>query len=108
MCPVPADALVARRFAGTGVASSRTGLESLSAGYLVDRQDVACGAKGLKKMLMLEKNEERKTCTMSWLERVKKATGRSLEDLQVMVTDRSNWRIFVHIVAKSQTGLEGH
>ncbi|UYV66583.1 hypothetical protein LAZ67_4002192 [Cordylochernes scorpioides] len=65
-------------------------------------------AKGLKKMLMLEKIEERKTCTMSWLERVKKATRRSLEDLQVMVTNRTNWRIFVHIVAKSQTGLEGH
>ncbi|UYV80537.1 hypothetical protein LAZ67_19000507, partial [Cordylochernes scorpioides] len=54
------------------------------------------------------KLEEKKTCNelarrgqenYRKLEGVKKTTGRSLDELQVMVTNRLNWRIFVTIVS---------
>ncbi|UYV60484.1 hypothetical protein LAZ67_1001284 [Cordylochernes scorpioides] len=49
-------------------------------------------------VLMLGKFEGREEDpAMSWLERVKEITGRSLDDLGVMVTNRSNCRIFVPI-----------
>ncbi|UYV78810.1 hypothetical protein LAZ67_16002856 [Cordylochernes scorpioides] len=42
---------------------------------------------------------------MSWLEGVKKATRRSLDELQVMVTNISNWRIFVCSVIKGRSAM---
>ncbi|UYV65652.1 hypothetical protein LAZ67_3004961 [Cordylochernes scorpioides] len=48
---------------------------------------------------------KRRRPVMSWLEVVKEAIGRSVDELRVVVTNGLNWRIFIHIVTRSRTRL---